>query len=94
MTILLELTTEETERLEELAQKQGEDIAQVVHDLLAAYLPKSTAAVSQEQWEADLDALISGAENLPVLDPSAYLRESFYGERGYGGDGPAKDLED
>ena len=32
MTLISELTAEETERLEELAQKQGEDIAQVVGD--------------------------------------------------------------
>ena len=82
MTLVLELTSEETERLEELAQTKGEDVVQVAHDLLATYLPKSTATVSLEQWEADLDALMEGTENLPVLDDSAYLRDNFYGDRG------------
>jgi hypothetical protein len=36
--------------------------------------------VSLEDFEAGLDALAEGCEELPVLPPDAYRRESIYGD--------------
>ena len=37
--------------------------------------------VSPEEFEAGLDALAEGCDELPVLPPDAYRRESIYGDQ-------------
>ncbi len=40
---------------------------------------ESRPAISIAEFEAALDALADGSEQLPVLPPKAYRRESIYG---------------
>jgi hypothetical protein len=39
----------------------------------------SHAGLSLQEFEAGMDALAEGSEQLPVLPPEAYSRESIYG---------------
>jgi hypothetical protein len=89
MTLTLELTPEEARRVE-LARQRGFDITALLKGVIAS-LPDAPViqgserplyeTATREEWEAFMDALAEGGENLPVLPPEAYDRESLYEDR-------------
>ena len=70
MTLTLELTEEETVRLEALAKAQGGDMAQIAHDLLAADLLSVAAPVE----DRTLNLLSQWAEEDDTDDPEELQR--------------------
>jgi hypothetical protein len=61
------------------ARAQGVSLAtylQTVIEQIAAL--ESSGEGSLEEFEAGMDALAEGSEQLPVLPPEAYSRESIY----------------
>jgi hypothetical protein len=88
MTLTLELKPEELAILDAQAKAQNVDVETMVHLLIAQL--SATPAVAKdhfyftatpEEWEAAMDELAEGGENLPVLPPEAYDRENLYEER-------------
>jgi len=82
MHITIELTPEVEARLWARARAQGLSLTayvQTVIEQMAAW--ESAAGGSLEAFEAGLDALAEGSEQLPVLPPEAYSRESIYGDK-------------
>jgi hypothetical protein len=68
-------------RLWARARAQGLSLAaylQTVIEQIAAL--DSPSGLSLEEFEAGMDALAEGSEQLPVLPPEAYSRESIYGD--------------
>jgi hypothetical protein len=81
MRITVELTPEVEARLWAQARAQGVSLAaylQTAIEQIAAL--ESPQGGSLEEFEAGMDALAEGSEQLPVLPPQAYSRESIYGE--------------
>jgi predicted DNA-binding protein len=81
MKITLELPPEVEARLWARARAQGVSLATYVQTLIeqSAALD-SHADLSLQEFEAGMDALAEGSEQLPVLPPEAYSRESVYGD--------------
>jgi hypothetical protein len=82
MKITLELPSEVEAHLWARARAQGVSLAAYVQTLIeqSAALD-SHAGLSVQEFEAGMDALAEGAEQLPVLPPEAYSRESIYGDQ-------------
>ena len=81
MRITVELTPEVEARLWARARARGVSLVtylQTVIEQIAAL--ESSGEGSLEEFEAGLDALAEGSEQLPVLPPEAYSRESIYGD--------------
>ncbi len=83
MKITLELPPEVEARLWAQARAQGVSLATYVQSLIeqSAALD-SHAGLSLQEFEAGMDTLAEGSEQLPVLPPDAYSRESIYGTVG------------
>jgi hypothetical protein len=81
MNITVELTPEVEARLWAQARAQGVSLTtylQTVIEQIASL--ESSAGGPLEEFEAEMDALAEGSEQLPVLPPKAYSRESIYGD--------------
>lgn len=81
MSITVELKPEVEAHLWARARAQGLSLAaylQTVIEQIAAL--ESSSGLSLEEFEAGMDALAEGSEQLPVLPPEAYSRESIYGD--------------
>lgn len=81
MTITLDLAPEIEERLRQKAARQGEDVASYLRRLAEQEAQDVPVASSDADFDALLDELAEGSENLPVLPPEAFERASFYGGR-------------
>jgi hypothetical protein len=56
------------------------DIFGTSHRQLNTFVELSTKRTfDSQQWEADMKLLAQGAEQIPVLPPEAFTRESIYG---------------
>ena len=76
--------------IDEKVQQQGSDRAAYVRQLIERDIlgeadrhPRSALRGDQQpfnasQWEADMKALAEGADQIPVLPPEAFTRESIY----------------
>ncbi len=80
MTISIQLEPEVETSLLVRAQAQGMTLDAYVQSLIkgsvAAQVPPP---MSDEEFEAALDELAEGSENLPILPPEAYTRDGIYG---------------
>ncbi len=83
MTITVELNSAVEERLRQEARRRGLEtgalIKRLIEDALIAPVAENG---TDEAWEADMQALSEGCEQLPVLPSEAFSRESLYDERG------------
>jgi hypothetical protein len=82
MTVTLELKPEVEERVLALASSQGVSLETYLLSLIestAFQAPGEGATV--EEFEAAMDELSEGTDDLPVLSPEAFTREAMYGER-------------
>ena len=81
MRITVELTPEVEARLWARACAQGVSLAAYVQTVIEQIAALESSEVgSLEEFEAGMDALAEGSEQLPVLPPEAYSRESIYGD--------------
>jgi hypothetical protein len=82
MTITLELKPEVEERVSALASAQGLSLEAYLLALIESMpLPAVSEQATVEEFEAAMDALAEGSDDLPVLSPEALTRESIYGDR-------------
>lgn len=81
MSITVQLEPDVEARLLARARAEGMSldayVKTVVEQMAAIEGPPE---VSLEDFEAGLDALAEGCEELPVLPPDAYRRENIYGD--------------
>ena len=77
MTLIVELSEEQKRQLDDAARKRGMKPAEYASQLLERLAVED----SDEAWEADLDALAEGSEQLTVLAPDATTREHMYESR-------------
>lgn len=68
-----------TQTLAEITQRSVGEIEPYLETLLEQLVGSEEQRFDVQQWEADLNALAQGAENIPVLPPEAFSRESIYG---------------
>ena len=81
MTITLQLKPEVEERLLAQAQAHGESLETYVTGVIEAQvLPGPKRRPSLEEFEADLEAIAEGTDDIPVLPPEALTREAIYGD--------------
>ncbi len=80
MTVTLDLSARIQLTLEEQARALGIPFEVYVTSLLErlAGSEPTSRALSPEEFEAELDGLAQGSENLPYLPPQALTRESIY----------------
>jgi hypothetical protein len=80
VTITVQLEPEVETSLLARARAQGMTLDAYVQSLIegAAAEPESQQ-MSDEEFEAALDELAEGSEQLPILPPEAYTREGIYG---------------
>jgi hypothetical protein len=80
MAITLNLPPEVEASLAAQARALGLPLNSYVQSLLEqqAGLGRAKQTSSLEQFEAELDALSQGSDQLPYLPPAAVTRESFY----------------
>jgi hypothetical protein len=76
--------------IDEKVQQQGSDRAAYIRQLIerdilgeepqanVAALPSNKHPFNASQWEADMKALAERADQIPVLPPEAFTRESIY----------------
>lgn len=82
MTVTLELRPELERRLVSGAAARGVSLETYLTSLLEAAMPPlEFDRGTLEEFEADMDALAEGSENLPVLPPEAFTREAIYADR-------------
>ncbi len=80
MTISVHLEPEIEASLLARAQAQGMTLDAYVQSLIKGAAAKpEPPPTSLEEFDAALDELAEGSENLPVLPPEAYTREGIYG---------------
>jgi hypothetical protein len=83
MTVTLDLTPELEKRVVAQAMAQGLSLeAYLLSVIEAAAPPAAEERASLEEFEAAMDELAEGMDDLPVLAPEALTRESIYGHRG------------
>jgi predicted transcriptional regulator len=81
VTITVRLEPEVETRLSARARAQGMSLDAYVRTVIEQIaVAEGPPQVALEEFEAGLDALAEGSEQLPVLPPEAYRRESIYGE--------------
>lgn len=81
MTITLQLKPEIEQRLQAQAQAQGVSLESYVAGVIEAQaLPGPKRRPTLEEFEADLDAIAEGTDDIPVLPPEALTREAIYGD--------------
>jgi hypothetical protein len=79
MTITLQLKPEVEERLLARAQAQGMSLETYVASVIEAQvLPGPKRRPTLEEFEADLEAIAEGTDDIPVLPPEALTREAIY----------------
>jgi hypothetical protein len=72
--------------LQEVATRHGQNPSEFILHLLERELPKETQerpfyeTATLEEWEAVLDELAEGHENLPDLPTEAFSRANIYAE--------------
>jgi hypothetical protein len=81
MTITLNLRPEVEEQVRSQAEARGMSTESylawfIENQILPARRPRPTL----EEFEADLDAMAEGTDNIPVLPPEALTREAIYGD--------------
>lgn len=76
MTLTFDIEKEQQQRLQETAERHGLDAGTYAQRLFSQLLEFD----SEEAFEADMDALAEGSENLPILAPEATLRSTIYGD--------------
>jgi predicted transcriptional regulator len=82
MTVTLHLNPELEKRLVALAAARGlSPEAYLVSVLETTTLPAVAENATSEQFEAAMDELAEGMDDVPVLAPEALSRESIYGNR-------------
>ena len=85
MTLTFEVTPEEAQRIDR-AKLLGFDIQALLPGLIAS-LPGDSAtahffhSAQAAEWEAAMDELAEGGENLPDLPNAAFDREYLYEDR-------------
>jgi hypothetical protein len=85
MTITMELTQDEFRSVKE-AEARGVDVHALLRSIIASLSQVTPPdhfyfTASSEEWEAAMDELAEGGENLPILPPEAYDRENMYEDR-------------
>ena len=55
-----------------------EEVKPYLEAMLFALVEANQPAFDPQQWELDLKALAEGADNIPVLPPEAFSRQSIY----------------
>jgi len=81
MTITLQLNSDVERQIARDALAHGQSIEAYLSDLIAdAASSHRTVAFSLDDFEADMDALAEGSDELPVLAPDAFSRESIYAD--------------
>ena len=82
MTVTIELTSELEARVLAQAQAAGISLEAYLQSVIeAAALPPVGKRPTLEEFEAAMDALAEGTDDIPVLSPEATRRESIYGQR-------------
>ena len=82
MTITIQLSPEIEDVLANRARWRGVSLEAYVQSLIENEAKKpGMLAISAEEFEAALDELSAGSEQLPVLPPEATSREGIYGGR-------------
>jgi len=85
MTITLQLKPEIEQRLLAQAQAQGVSLETYVAGVVESQvLPGPKRRPTLEEFEADLEAIAEGTDDIPVLPPEALTREAIYGDRARG----------
>jgi hypothetical protein len=80
MTISIHLEPQTETSLLARAQARGMTLDAFVQSLVeSAAAQPQRPRMSDEEFEAALDELAEGSENLPILPPEAYTREGIYG---------------
>jgi hypothetical protein len=83
MTVTLDLHPELEKCIVAHAMVQGLSVeAYLLSVIEAAAAPASSERASLEEFEAAMDELAEGLEDVPVLAPEAFTREAIYGHRG------------
>lgn len=83
MTVTLDLAPELEKRIVGQAAAQGLSLeAYLLSIIEAAAAPASSEQASLEEFEAAMDELAEGLDDVPVLAPKALTREAIYGRRG------------
>lgn len=81
MTITLQLKPEVEERLLAYARAQGVSLETYLSGVIEAQvLPGPMRRPTLEEFEADLEAIAEGTDDIPVLPPEALTREAIYGD--------------
>jgi hypothetical protein len=82
MTVTIELTPELEARLLAQAQAAGVSMQGYVQSVVeAAALSPVGQRPTLEEFEAAMDEMAEGTDDIPVLSPDATSRESIYGHR-------------
>jgi len=83
MTITLELKPELEQRVVTQAAAQGLSLEAYLLSVIEAAGVRTVAKrPTLEEFEAAMDELAEGTDDIPVLDPEALTRESIYEHRG------------
>ena len=81
MTVTLQLKPEVEQRLLAHAQAQGISLEAYLAGVIEAQvLPGPKRRPTIEEFEADLEAIAEGTDDIPVLPPEALTREAIYGD--------------
>jgi hypothetical protein len=82
MTVTIELTPEMEARIQAQAQAAGVSVAAYVQSVIEAAAPPPVGQrPTLEEFEAAMDEMAEGTDDIPVLSPEATSRESIYGHR-------------
>jgi hypothetical protein len=82
MTVNIDLTPEVEASLSARAQAESTSVGAYLRTVIERIAAtESKAVLSMEEFEAGLDALSDGLDDLPRLPPEAFGRQSIY-ERG------------
>lgn len=65
--------------LAKIANRTTAEIKPRLDTMLAELVEPQEFSFNAEQWEADMKMLAEGADEIPVLPPEAFTRESIYG---------------
>ncbi len=82
MPVSLDLNSELEERILAQAAAHGVSLeAYLLSVIEAAALPAAAERATLKEFEAAMDELAEGLDNVPVVAPEALTRESIYGHR-------------
>jgi plasmid stability protein len=82
MTVTVDLNPDLEQRIAVRAAARGLSLEAYVLSLIeAAAVPTVGERATLAEFEAAMDALAEGLDNVPVLTPEAVTRESIYGHR-------------